>query len=141
MGKMRTPPEAPGGGKNIPRLAGGQVCQVLALAPTRMVLGCPDSSSALNTWLGYLHWGRSQRQAELYPGDLHWVTESSPQTLLLCRGAILIGDKRKGCYQNSHASLGYKKRNSAENETSDHAGLDLQEELRRHFLATHLRGI
>ena len=91
MGKMRTPPEAPRGGKNIPRLAGGQVCQVLAPAPTRMVLGCPDSSSALNTWLGYLHWGRSQRRAELYPGDLHWVTESSPQTLLLCRGAILIG--------------------------------------------------
>ena len=41
LGKVRMPSESPGGGKSIPRLAGGQLCQVLAPAPTRMVLGHP----------------------------------------------------------------------------------------------------
>lgn len=92
LGKMRTPSESPGGGKSIPRLAGGQLCQVLAPAPTRMVLGHPDSSRAPNTWRGHLHWGRSQEGGQNCTlGTFTGPQVPAPQTPLLCRGAILTG--------------------------------------------------
>lgn len=92
LGKVRTPSESPGGGKSIPRLAGGQLCQVLALAPTRTVLGHPDSSRAPNTWRGHLHWGRGQGGGQNCTlGTFTGPQGPAPQTPLLCRGAILTG--------------------------------------------------